>query len=172
MQCGSIIFRMSGTKSLNSLYPKRIDIPILTAVSGILLLIGLAQPVITVQKLWDSNTQSILSSVINLWKDTDYFLAAVIFFFSMIFPIFKLFSLFALWFIPLRENTQKTLVGMLEMLGRWSMLDVFVCAVLIVTLKLGALASAKIEDGIYYFAVSIFLAMTVSELLGRLIRKQ
>ena len=82
---------MSGTKSLNSLYPKRIDIPILTAVSGILLLIGLAKPVITVQKLWDSNTQSILSSVINLWKDTDYFLAAVIFFFSMIFSHSGLF---------------------------------------------------------------------------------
>lgn len=162
---------MSELRALRHTYPKRIDIPILIIISAILLIIGLAKPVITVQKLWDSNTQSILSSVINLWKDTDYFLAAIIFFFSMIFPVVKLFSLLVIWFVPMKENARKTLIRLMEILGRWSMLDVFVCAVLIVTLKLGALASARIEEGIYYFAVSIFLAMIVADLQGQLIRK-
>lgn len=166
-----MILSMNTPRSLGQMHPKRFDIPILIILSVILLIIGLYKPVITVQKLWDSNTQSILSSVLHLWHDKDYGLAAIIFFFSIIFPIIKLISLLVIWFARLEDKTREGIIRAMELLGRWSMLDVFVCAVLIVTIKLGVLASAKIEPGIYYFAVSIFLAMLVTTLQAHLIRK-
>lgn len=166
-----MIVIMTRTESLGNIHPKRFDIPVLIILSAVLLIIGLCKPVITVQKLWDSNTQSILSSVINLWHDKDYGLSAIIFFFSIIFPIIKLLSLFVIWFVRLQEKTRENIIRLMELLGRWSMLDVFVCAVLIVTVKLGVLASARIEPGIYYFAASIFLAMLVTTLQAHLIRK-
>ena len=158
-------------KTLQPLYPKRIDILILIIASAVLLSIGLHLPVLTVRKLWKRNTFSIISGIINLWESKYYFLSLIIFFFSVIFPIVKLLTLFAIWFVRLRDNQRKWLLGALSFLGKWSMLDVFVTAIIIVSIKLGVLASAKAERGIYYFAISILLAMLVTNLQSNLVNR-
>lgn len=158
-------------KTLQQLYPKRIDILILIIVAAVLLFIGLRLPVITVRKLWEKNTFSIISGIINLWKTKYYILSFIILFFSVIFPIVKLMTLFAIWFVRLREEQRKWLLYGLALLGKWSMLDVFVTAILIVSIKLGALAAAKAEAGIYYFALSILLAMLATNLQNNLVNR-
>jgi paraquat-inducible protein A len=50
--------------------------------------------------------------------------------------------------------------------SKWSMLDVFVVALLVVSVKLGALAQVNVELGIYAFAASVFLTMLVSNWMG------
>lgn len=159
------------SKSLRQLYPKRIDILILVIVSAIFLLFGLALPILTVRKLWEKNTFSILSGIINLWSTKYYFLAIIIFIFSIIFPIVKLSSLFIIWSVRLKDERRKRILYFLEAIGKWSMLDVFVTAVIIVSIKLGALASAKAGDGIYFFTISILLAMLVARLESNLVNR-
>ena len=158
-------------KTLQQLYPKRIDILILIIVSSVLLFIGLNLPILTVRKLWEKNTFSIISGITNLWKDKYYFLSVIIFFFSVILPIVKLGTLFVIWSIKLRDNQRKWLLYGLGFLGKWSMLDVFVTAIIIVSIKLGVLASAKAEKGIYYFGISILLAMIVTHLQSNLVNR-
>jgi paraquat-inducible protein A len=149
-------------KSLREVYPKRLDIIILIIASGILLVVGLYLPIFTVRKLWERNTFSILTGILNLWHERYYFLALIIFFFSVIFPFAKLASLFVIWLVKLRDEQRRRLLYFLEILGKWSMLDVFVAAVIIVSVKLGVLASARMEKGIYFFGASIIIAMLVS----------
>ncbi len=151
--------RSDSKKSLQELYPNREYIVLLILASLILLILGLTLPVLTVRKLWEVNTFSILSGIVNLWEEKYYFLASVIFFFSLVFPVVKLAALFVIWFIRLADQHRKWILYGLSALGRWSMLDVFVAAIIIVSVKLGALASAKAEKGIYYFGSSILLAM-------------
>ncbi|MCX5700447.1 MAG: paraquat-inducible protein A [Candidatus Omnitrophica bacterium] len=158
-------------KTLQHLYPKRIDILILIIASAVLLFIGLRLPVLTVRKLWESNTFSIISGVINLWEGKNYILAFIIFFFSVIFPIVKLVTLLLIWSVKLMDHQRKWLLRGLGFLGKWSMLDVFVIAIIIVSVKLGALASAKTEIGIYYFGASILLAMLVTNLESNLVNR-
>jgi len=158
-------------KTLQHLYPKRIDILILIIASAALLFIGLRLPVLTVRKLWATSTFSIISGIMNLWKDKNYFLSVIIFFFSVILPIVKLTTLFVIWSVRLRDDQRKWLLCGLGFLGKWSMLDVFVIAIIIVSVKLGALASAKAEIGIYYFGISIFLAMLVTHLQSNLVNR-
>jgi len=158
-------------QSLQERNPKRIDIVILIILSIVLLIIGLTLPILTVRKLWDSNTYSILTGVQNLWQEKYYVLAVVIFTFSIIFPIAKLISLSAVWFIRLKDEQRKTLVLCMEIFGKWSMLDVFVTAIFIVWVKLGALASAKAENGIYFFAASVLLTMVLSSLQSSLVKR-
>ena len=155
---------MAEKKSLRDLYPRRWDIPLLTLLSTGMLTAGLSLPVLTVRKLWEKNTFSIWTGIENMWASKEYFLAAIIFFFSLIFPITKLAILFVTWFARLKEESRKRLLIFLGILGKWSMLDVFVTAIMMVWLKLGALADAEAEEGIYYFAVSILLAMAVTSL--------
>jgi paraquat-inducible protein A len=47
------------------------------------------------------------------------------------------------------------------------MLDVFVVALLVVSVKLGSLAQARVEVGIYAFAASVILTMLLSAWIGR-----
>ena len=158
-------------QSLQERNPKRFDIVILILLSIVLLIIGLTLPVLTVRKLWNSNTYSIISGVQNLWVEKYYVLAVVIFTFSIIFPIAKLVSLSAVWFVKLKDEQRKNLVYLMEIFGKWSMLDVFVTAIMIVWVKLGALASAKAENGIYFFAASVLLTMIVSSLQSGLVKR-
>jgi len=158
-------------QSLQERNPKRIDIAILILLSIGLLIIGLTLPILTVRKLWDSNTYSVLTGVQNLWQEKYYVLAVVIFTFSIIFPISKLIALSAVWFIRLKDEQRKTLVLCMEIFGKWSMLDVFVTAIFIVWVKLGALASAKAENGIYFFAASVLLTMVLSSLQSSLVKR-
>jgi len=158
-------------KTLRQLFPKRIDILILIIASAVLLGIGLHTPVLTIRKLWEKNTFSIVSGVINLWEGKYYILSFIIFFFSVIFPIVKLITLSVIWFVKLSDRYRKWLLHGLGLLGKWSMLDVFVTAIIIVSIKLGVLASAKAEAGIYYFAASILLAMLVTHLQTNLINR-
>ena len=158
-------------KTLQHLYPKRIDILILIIASAVLLFIGLHRPVLTVHKLWEKNTFSIISGTINLWNDKSYFLSFIIFFFSVIFPIIKLVTLFVIWFVRLRNHQRKWLLHGLSFLGKWSMLDVFVTAIIIVSIKLGVMASAKAEIGIYYFGTSILLAILGTSLQSNLVNR-
>jgi paraquat-inducible protein A len=158
-------------RTLQNIFPKRIDILLLIIASAVLLFIGLHLPVLTVRKLWESNTFSIMSGITNLWETKYYFLSFFIFFFSVIFPIVKLVILSIIWSVRLRDQQRKWLLSGLGFLGKWSMLDVFVTAILIVSIKLGALASAKAEIGIYYFGISIFLAMFVTTLQSNLVNR-
>ena len=59
----------------------------------------------------------------------------------------------------------------LEAVGHWSMLDVFVVAILIVLVKLGPLAKVQPQQGVYWFAVAIFLSMVTSMYVDSLAQK-
>lgn len=157
-------------RSLRQLYPKRVDVVLLILISVVLFFIGLQLPVLTVQKLWEKNTFSILTGIENLWEENNRSLAVIVFFFSVIFPIVKLGALLAMWFVNMTDRQRKWILYSLEVLGRWSMLDVFVVAVIIVSVKLGVLATAKAEIGIYYFGAAILSAMMVTTLVSHLAR--
>ena len=158
-------------KSFHDLYPKRLDIPLLILLAGILLGIGLTLPVLTVQKIWEKNTFSIISGIQNLYQEKHYFLVFIIFFFSVVFPVIKLCSLGALWVVRLKEEHQKSILYWLELLGKWSMLDVSVVAVIVVAVKLGVLAKAEPKKGIYVFGTAILISMVVTFLADNLAKR-
>lgn len=160
------------TISLQRSFPRRIDIPLCLCASAILLGFGLFLPVITLKELvfW-THTFSVTSGIISLFQEKQYFLGVIIFFFSIVFPIFKLSVLSAIWFSRLSEEKRKFYIHWLGILGKWSMLDVFVIAVTIVVTKISGLADAQAHVGIYLFAGSIILAMLTTEQIERLMQR-
>jgi len=158
-------------KSLLQTHPKRVDIVLLLFSSAATLAAGLSLPVLTVRKIWEKNTFTILGGVENLYTEHQYFLAFVIFFFSIVFPVAKLVALYTIWFVPMRAESRQRILKWLSILGKWSMLDVFVVAVIIVSVKLGVLASANAEKGVYFFAASILLAMLATTAESRFAKK-
>lgn len=158
--------------SLKNLYPKNFIIPIALLAATVLLILGLILPVMTLKELvfW-KKTFSVLTGIQNLFLEEHYILAVIILLFSVAFPIFKLTTLTTLWFFEMPEVRRQTLVHWLSALGKWSMLDVFVVAVMIVITKISGLASAEPRVGIYLFGLSVAITMVVTETIERLLKR-
>ena len=129
-----------------------------------LLLTGLLSPVITLTKfVLIENTFSVLSGVIELLKEGKLFLFLLITGFSIVLPVLKLWILYRL--VSKSAATEKSvrkLLHWMHLYGKWSMLDVFVVAILVVAVKLGAIADVEMRFGLYAFAASVLLTMYVT----------
>lgn len=160
------------SSSLSALYPKYIGIPIMIVISGLLLAAGLCFPLMNVEKMvfWQ-NDYSVLTGIVGLFKEKEYFLSIILFFFCLIFPIVKIITLWILWVSELDARTRNNILEWLGILGKWSMLDVFVVAILIVAVKLGPMASVTPKVGVYIFSLAIISSLTTTTWIERLIRK-
>jgi len=164
-----------GRRSLMERHPHHaVLVPATLLISTVLLFIGLSLPLLQTQqqffwKKWE-NSYSVWAGVKALSHQGDYFLAGVLFFFSIVFPLAKLISLAVIWFVKLREDQRATLLHWLGLLGKWSMLDVFVVAILIVLVKLGPMARVEPRIGVYFFAAAIVASMLTTMYVTRLAR--
>jgi paraquat-inducible protein A len=159
-------------RSLASFHRRKWDVPVLLLAASVTLGYGLSLPLIYVEKflLWD-NEYSVVSGIIGLYEDEEYVLSAVILFFSFVFPIGKLLLLTAIWLARLTRSQRLTLLKWLNLLGKWSMLDVFVVAILVVAAKLGSLADVEPRNGVYLFGTAILISMLTALRIEQLARR-
>lgn len=134
-----------------------------------LLFYGLHAPILTLEKFYFfSNTVSLLSALQQLAQQAEWGLFVLVGVFSVVFPIVKNLLLLLVWnFDPLNGERHRRHLHWLAVYSKWSMLDVFVVALLVVSVKLGSLAEARVEEGIYAFAASVILTMLLSAWIGR-----
>ncbi|MCP5413126.1 MAG: paraquat-inducible protein A [Chromatiaceae bacterium] len=135
----------------------------------LLLLYGLDAPILTLEKFYFfSTTTSLLSALRQLAAEAEWGLFVLIGLFSVVFPIVKILLLFLVWNVDTAQGAaHRRHLGWLATYSKWSMLDVFVVALLVVSVKLGALAEAHVGVGIYAFAASVVLTMLLSAWIGR-----
>lgn len=159
-------------KSLMQLYPGSFYIPIIIFGNLVLLGFGISIPVLQTEKLvfW-KDTYTIVTGVQNLLTGGNVFLGIIILLFSIVFPISKLGTLLIVWFKKLISEKRNKILKWLDILGRWSMLDVFVVAVFIVISKVGGLVDAKPRTGVYIFAGAVFMSMILFQVVTHLARK-
>jgi paraquat-inducible protein A len=135
-----------------------------------LLAVGMTAPIITLNKfVLIENTFSILSGTGELFKEGKFFLFIVITSFSVVLPLLKIAVLLRL--VTARANSSPNLrrcLHWMHVFGKWSMLDVFVVAVLVVTVKLGAIASVEARYGLYAFTAAVVLTMFVTSRVVKL----
>ncbi len=129
--------------------------------AGVLLAIGWVLPIMTVKKLWFlSERVSILQGAAELLRHGDYFLCAVIVVFSVAFPLIKLALALHLWYrIDAGSRALGRSLTWIEQLGRWSMLDVFVVALLVVAIQASLISEVAIHAGIYVFTGAVVLSI-------------
>ena len=162
---------MADRESLSRLKRWHWYVPILIVISLGLLIAGWSLPTLKLTKaIFFTSTYSIWAGITELWKSEHYILAGVIFFFSMIFPTAKLLGLMSIWFAPLTREIRNRYLNLLEILGRWSMLDVFVVSILIVLIKAADVADANASIGIYFFAGAVMLSMLTANIIYKMAR--
>lgn len=146
---------------------------ILLTLATLLLIAGWLTPIMTVETLiFMGDEVSILDSVWRLLESREIFLFVVIFLFSVVFPLAKLLVAFYLWFLApvTRPGFLKTLTW-IETLGKWSMLDVFVVALIVVALQISIVTDVSVHGGIYLFTLAVTLSIGTVSYIAALARR-
>ena len=121
-------------------------------------------PVMVTSNLLTTKTDTILSGVIYFWVTGAWGLAIVVFVASFLVPLFKLGALTTLVWMAQRRSTRlqpdrARLYRIVELIGRWSMLDVFVVSLLAGLVRIQGLAEVNAGIGIAAFAAVVVLTM-------------
>ena len=121
-------------------------------------------PIMTVTSLGSTQSDTIMSGVIYFLKHGDWPLALIIFVASVLVPLLKMIALTYLLLSvqrksPLRKNQRIRLYRITELVGRWSMVDVFVVALMAALVQVGDLATIDPAMGAVAFAAVVILTM-------------
>lgn len=121
-------------------------------------------PIMITEVLGSKIPSTILAGVILLWSEGSYPVAMVIFIASIMVPTLKMLAIAWLCWDAKghgrRDSERMHLIyEVVEFVGRWSMIDVFVIAVLSALVRMGALMSIYPAIGALMFALVVILTM-------------
>lgn len=124
-------------------------------------------PVMTIVSLGRAEPSTILGGVALLVQLHMYPIALVVFTASVLVPLFKFAALGVLLWTAgrgsgWRRRERTLLYRVVELVGRWSMVDVFVVALLVALVDMGALARIEAGTGITAFGLTVILTMLAS----------
>ena len=124
-------------------------------------------PIMRTASLNDIDDNTIISGVVELWRAGSPNLAVIVFTASILVPMTKFFVLTTLlvsarrgsnWARPQRAK----LYRLVEFIGYWSMLDVFVVALLTALVQFGIFSLVAPLPGVIFFGLTVVLTMLAS----------
>lgn len=126
-------------------------------------------PILRMERYGLYTENTVWSGIVALADYGYWFVAAIVFVASMVVPLFKLLGLLMLvatadartrrW-----RRARTTLYRLIDAVGPWAMLDVFLVAVLVALVRLGALATVIPGPGLWAFTAVVMLTMLASAL--------
>jgi len=121
-------------------------------------------PIMVTQSLGRPEENTIIGGIIVLWHHGSYLIASVVFAASVVVPVLKFaVILYLLSSVHRRSRlalSQKVkLYHLTEFIGPWSMVDVFVVALLVALIKMGGVAS--ITPGVAAIAFAAMVGITM-----------
>lgn len=125
-------------------------------------------PIMTYSTLGDVSTDTIFSGVVALIANGLYGIAAVIFIASIAVPILKLVILCYLlaavkWKVRIGVRHRAWLYKLTEIIGRWSMVDVFVVTIFVALVQFGFVYTVEAEGAIIAFGAVVVITMIAAE---------
>lgn len=121
-------------------------------------------PIMTVTYFGAGEPDTIMSGIILLLQIGSYPIAAVIFIASILVPLLKMVALLILllsvqlkWLLDDRQRTR--MFRAVELVGRWSMLDIFVIGLLVALVNFGSIAQIVSGPGATAFGSVVVLTM-------------
>lgn len=137
-----------------------------------LFLVGLFAPLMTLKKglFYIYFSGEPVSIVYGLWQfllERHYILFLLVLGFTVIFPLFKFYILFKICLLRNQVSEKsKRIIRQLSHISKWSMLDVFIVAILIVAVKIRSIAKVEVHYGLYVFSLSILITMVLTYLVA------
>lgn len=122
-------------------------------------------PFMTVELYGNRSSSTVWGGIISLAEAGSWGIAIVVFFASILIPAMKLIIMFYLCASAetgVHQRFKVSLYHFVEAIGRWSMLDIFLLAILVAILKLGHWTTVKAEMGSAMFLLVVVFTMLSS----------
>ncbi|MES9900478.1 MAG: paraquat-inducible protein A [Sedimenticola sp.] len=147
-------------------------------VAFITLAVGLTTPILSLEAskelpllgetVFQFQSKGILTTITSLWQHNNAWLAALLFLFSVIIPLAKTLTT---WLTLFSRTHYFSLHGLhlSRHLGKWSMADVFVVAILVVFFSAageGSMTQAEVQAGLWFFAAYVLLSLVGTQLIA------
>jgi len=121
-------------------------------------------PVMYTSSLFGAQRDTIMSGVVYLWTSGSWSLAIIVFIASVAVPMLKIIALayllLSVQFHSTRQPEQRARIyRIVEFVGRWSMLDIYVITVLVALVQFDALATIKAGPAALAFGAVVVLTM-------------
>jgi paraquat-inducible protein A len=121
-------------------------------------------PVMETSSLFGAQRDTIMSGVVFLWKTGSWHLALIVFIASVLVPLLKMLAIGVLLVSVQRRWTWQPeqrirLYRIVELIGRWSILDIYVVALLATLVQLRGFASIAAGPGAIAFGAVVVLTM-------------
>ena len=121
-------------------------------------------PVMETTSALQHDEHTLLGGIHELWLDGSWGLAIIVFIASIAVPVLKIAVLALLaWTVRWRPDWRRLerarLYRLIETVGHWSMLDVYVVVLLAATVRFGPLASVNAGAGLLSFAAVVVLTL-------------
>ena len=115
----------------------------------------------------EEQQDTIMSGIIYFWTSGSWVLAIIVFIASFLVPLFKLAVMILLLIMVQRRSSWRLqqraqLYRIVEVVGRWSMLDVFVVSLLTGLVQIKGFATIYAGEGITAFAAVVVFTMLAS----------
>lgn len=150
---------------LHSRKPDSIQRTAALLITGMLLYIPAnIYPIMVTEYFGRPDENTIITGIITLWTHGSYLVASVVFAASVVVPIMKfLVIIYLLWSVHRRSTLARRekvhLYHITEFIGPWSMVDVFVVALLVALIQMGGIATVR--PGIAAIAFASMVAVTM-----------
>lgn len=155
-----ILRAMSGTT------PRGVLVPTLLTVSLLCNVVALIIPFLTIEVILSATeSYSLLTSVYLLWTNGMHLLAALVAGFSVCFPFAKLAIMAWVWSGHGDHDARERWLHRVGAWGHWSMLDVFLVALLLTLTNDRLFVDAQPQIGIACFVAAILISMAAGEIL-------
>jgi paraquat-inducible protein A len=121
-------------------------------------------PMLQTEFLGRTTQSTIVGGVIDLFHHGAYFVGAIVFLASVLIPVSKFLAIGYLALsirrhAHLSQHTRTVLYEIVEFVGRWSMVDVFVVAILAALVNLGFVMTFRPGTAAVFFALSVAFTM-------------
>lgn len=150
----------------NKIRHKEVDATVSYSLTALILYIPAnIMPFMNFEMYGRKTTSNIWSGIVTLSEGGSWAIAVVVFLASMLVPFIKLAALFYLSFTAKngKHKMFKTrLYKFIKVIGPWSMLDIFLLAILIAVIKFDNLANVSAGPGAYLFLLVVILTMFAS----------
>ena len=121
-------------------------------------------PILESRALLTAESNTIMSGILLFWESGSWLIAGLVFIASIVVPLTKLLALtWLLVSVQMKSRAgpyQRTqLYRMVEFVGRWSMLDIYVVALTVTLVQVGTLASIEVGPGALAFGAVVVVTM-------------
>ena len=125
-------------------------------------------PIMETRSLFGAQSDTIMSGVVFLWVSGSRMLAMIVFVASILVPMFKLLALTVLTLSVQRRSAWQPqhrawLYRVIEAIGRWSMLDIYVVALMVTLVQINTLARIEAGNGAAAFGAVVVLTILAAK---------